>query len=158
MNPGRLALLLGALAITVLLLWWRVSNRMSSADRVGPATQTPTVTPTPTTPSRSPTPVLHRLAGVARGRVEYAAVEGPDGTSQLYRLGDEVPGLGRLARVDRNSATINGPSGEIRLRVAPAPTASVTPTRRATWTAPAGPITPTPRSVQPAPTASVSSP
>jgi hypothetical protein len=158
MTPRRATVLLAVLALGVLLGWWVLANRPGPPTGSESAAGTPTSTPSCTVPPYSPTPVLHRLAGVAQGKVEYAAVEGPDGISRLYRLGEEIPGLGRLVRIDGSSATIEGPAGQIHLSVAPAPTPSVTPTRRPTSPPPASLITPPPRRPRPSRTASGSSP
>lgn len=128
-----------------------------------PQSETPAFTPTPlpaltTPPIASPTPLRHRLAGVAQGKVCYAAVEGPDGSSGLYRVGEEIPGLGRLLAVDRDGAVIEQANGPLRLRVAPGPTSSPTPAPRTTSPRPSPLFTATPRTARAARTVSGSLP
>ena len=87
-----------------------------------PASTQPLVT------APAPTAVIrHRLAGTVVGDVLYAVIENPDGTSKLYALGDTVAGLGRVVSVSSDRATVEGPTGQVELRLAPAPTVSTTP-------------------------------
>ncbi len=147
--------LLAAFALGLgLLLWWVASPRITDT----PAVATPTVSPAAAAPSTtaaaiaSPTVVRHRLAGTVVGDVLYAVIEQPDGSSDLYRPGDDVAGLGRLVEVGPNRATFDGPNGHVELILIPAPTAT---------RAPATPVTPrvTPeRSPARAPSAPESSP
>lgn len=107
-----------------------------------PATPPPaniTATPAPTaaataTPAAAPTAVAgYRLAGTALGlRGRYAVFEAPDGTTEMYRAGDEVPGLGTLERIGDTDAIVRTSTGEMRFQVRPAPTklAENTPTVR----------------------------
>jgi hypothetical protein len=111
------------------------------------------------TPSPSPPPVLHRLAGVALGNVRYVVVEHPDGGTALYRLGEEVPGLGRIVDVTENSATFEGDLGRIRLRVTvpPSPTAAPpSPTYAKPTEAPVTPSPPPGRTATESPPSTVS--
>jgi hypothetical protein len=159
MTFRRAALLLAILVLAALAGRWVLAKRAAPTDDRPPAAgATPTVTCSSTALRSSPTPILHRLAGVAQGKVEYAAVEGPDGVSRLYRVGEDIPDLGRLVRVDAGSATVEGPAGQVRLRVAPAPTPSVTPSRRPTSPPPLSLVTPTPRPPRSSRTVSGSSP
>lgn len=123
---------LAAVVLTLLVLSaiaWRLH---------GPDTETPppaiVATSAPSTPRKGeipPTPtapsVAHRLAGVALGNVRYAVVEQPDGSTALYRAGDDVPGLGQIVEVTENSATFDGPDGRVRLSVKPPPSPTPAP-------------------------------
>lgn len=81
-------------------------------------------TPTPTTAA-----VAQRLAGVALGTTRYAVVEQPDGSTALYRSGDDVPGLGKIVDISEGSATFEGADGRVSLRVKPPPTPTFRPTQ-----------------------------
>ena len=143
-----LLLLLGVLAI--LGGWW-----LSRQPRVTPpaaGTPSPAASPSPTAvPSRAAvTPAsAYRLAGVAVGdQGSFAVFEDPSGATALYNLGDDVPGLGKLTKVERRRAVITGPSGEIEFRVQPAPTPTRGKPRRI---APAAPPRSRPRAATPVP-------
>ncbi len=114
-----LALLAGAvLAVVFWLLWPRLQPPEPA--RGSPTATVPVWSPSPVT---HPTPPPHRLAGVAVGtRSSFAAFEGPDGRTALYQLGDEVPGLGTLTRIEERRAFVSTTSGEVEFRVRPAPT------------------------------------
>jgi hypothetical protein len=76
-----------------------------------------------------------RLAGVAvNDALVYAVIEAPDGSHGLYRQDEEIPGLGRLTQIGEEHAVIATEGGELRLWVAPAPTATPTITRPPTAT------------------------
>lgn len=125
-------LLLPALAILLLLLGWWLHQRAQRIDRDRhTATTTPAPSPTPTTgafgqATASPS-VHHRLAGIAVGDVRFVVVEHPDGTSALYRLGNEVPGLGRVRDITEDGATFDTPSGPLLLHITAPPPATATP-------------------------------
>jgi hypothetical protein len=68
------------------------------------------------------------------GDVSYVAVEGPDGTSELYALGDEVPDLGRVTEITANSATFSRLGNTTTLRLLPAPTPTRAPRRSTSGT------------------------
>lgn len=115
----------------------------------GPATLgRPTVTATATP---VPAPPGYRLAGVAVGEpASFVVVEAPDGTSGLYQRGAEIPGLGRLIRIEAERIVVQGGRGRFALWLAPAPTS--TPVRHERYATPAvAPRTPTarPRSASP---------
>ncbi len=142
---------LGLLIILLLILFtlasglWLWTRLVGSAAPSRPAVATPTpaaaasgaVSPAPARP-----PPGYRLAGTAVGEPDsFAVVEAPDGATALYRLNDEVSGLGRLIRIEAERVVVQGDTGKFELWVAPAATRTPTPTR--------GPVrrasTPTPR-------------
>jgi hypothetical protein len=91
-------------------------------------TATPTVTPLATVVKAPPG---YRLAGVAVGEPEsFAVVEAPSGAHALYRLGDDVPGLGRLLRIEAERIVVQSETGQFDLWLMPALT--VTPGRNPT--------------------------
>jgi hypothetical protein len=108
-------------------------------------------TPTPVQP-----PPGYRLAGVAIGEPEsFAVIEAPNGVTSLYRLHDEVPGLGELIRIEAERVSIRGAAGQFDLWLAPAATATPAPvptakphvpTRRLRRQPRSGGTTPAPRS------------
>jgi hypothetical protein len=107
-----------AAALLVRTLW----QRASEPERPAP---TPAATPTSTaTHSPPPTPAQgFRLAGTAAGlRGRYAVFEDPSGATEMYKVGDEIPGLGRLLRVGELDAAVTTSTGEVQYRVRPAPT------------------------------------
>ncbi len=136
MNPRRVILgILAACLVTALLLggWLRLRAREGvlhrDADRSSPPSPSATVTETP-----SPTmtvAVRHRLAGTVVGDMEFAVVDDPSGSSELYRPGQTVPGLGRLVAVEAERAVFEGESGRIELRLLPPPTPTKSATARA---------------------------
>lgn len=133
--PRLTILMLVALLAVVVLSGWRLARRLM--DTLPPQTTVDTATPTPL-PEPTPTatvfraPPGYRLAGVAaHNKQPYAVIEAPDGAHALYRLNDDVPGLGRLSRIGAERVLITSPKGELTLWVAPAATASPTQTRRA---------------------------
>lgn len=137
MTPAqRIALsIVAAIAALLLVVWlWQSGDRWSALRASAP---TPTFvvqspTPTPTPPSAPPG---YRLAGVAVGGANlYAAIEPPGGATNLYRLNAEVPGLGRIVRIEGERVVVRSAAGEFEMWVAPAPTPTFTftVTRRAT--------------------------
>jgi hypothetical protein len=89
-------------------------------------TATCTVTPLATVVKAPPG---YRLAGVAVGEPEsFAVVEPPEGPHGLYRVGDDVPGLGRLVQIEAERIVVQGEAGQFVMWLMPAPT--VTPGRR----------------------------
>lgn len=124
---------IAAVILTLLVLGaiaWRLhgpdSNRPPSAG-VDPTAPPSTPRKEGTTATSTPVTVAQRLAGVALGNTRYAVVEQPDGTTALYRAGDDVPGLGTIVDVTENSATFEGPDGRIRLNVKPPPSPTFAP-------------------------------
>ena len=142
---GLLLLLLALMLASGYWLWGRLQD-LQPAPPAGPApteTATRTVTPLATV---AKVPPGYRLAGVAVGEPEsFAVVEASSGTSALYRVGEEVPGLGRLLRIEAERVVVQNETGEFELWLTPASTA--TPGRSLT---PAG--TPPPGHRTPAPT------
>lgn len=120
------------LAIALLGGAWLLWNRASSESRrVDP----PAAPAAPATPTPTPTPELavveseFRLAGIAVGpSMSWAAIEHPDGSSHLYRNGEEVADLGTIVSIHSDHVVILGEEGEFRLKLRPAP--SPTPERR----------------------------
>ena len=145
-SPRLTIVMLVVLLAVVVLSGWLLARRLMDTlpqTTVDTATPTPLAAPTPTaTAFRAPPG--YRLAGVAaHNKQPYAVIEAPDGAHALYRLNDDVPGLGRLSRIGAERVLITSEKGELTLWVAPAATASPTHTRRA--------ATPTPK-VTPRPT------
>lgn len=129
----RISLLpiLAALALILLLFW--ILMRDTGVQPTSPA-PTPTLEATgppeqSTPPPQSPaaTKSGYRLAGTVVGDALYAVIERPDGTNDLYRPGENVPGLGRLVDVGADRATFEGSEGRIELHLVPASTPTVTP-------------------------------
>lgn len=128
----RISLLpiLAALALILLLFWTLMRDTGVEPPPPTPPVRGATTPPEePTTPPRSPaaTKPGYRLAGTVVGDVRYAVIEQPDGTNDLYRPGESVPGLGRLVDLGADRATFEGSDGRIELQLAPASTPTVTP-------------------------------
>ncbi len=146
MSPQRFiaGLLVACLALVFLLGWWirRLHHAptppLESTATARPAVAATTLAPAPT----APIPAHYRLAGTVVGDASYAVIEHPDGTNELYRPGQEVPGLGRLVRVEADRATFAGERGPIDLKLAPAPISTPGP--------PSPPPSATPRALTPA--------
>lgn len=128
-----------ALLSAVLLGLWLAGPLGRWFGEPAPQPESPTPTPTPLPPSASPTPApeaevdaaTFRLAGVALSLDEpLAVIEMPDGSHLLLRVGEEVPGLGRLVRVGGDSVVVATETGEVTLWVVPAATPTPTNTRR----------------------------
>jgi Type II secretion system protein C len=125
-TPVQRALLI----LVLLLLAAIVASSLWPRRRPRPTAPIPAPAP-PATPTRAPpraataAPVGYRLAGVVVGDTEsLAVIEAPNGTDALYRAGDEVPGLGRLLRIDAERVVVAGKSGTLQLWLAPAATAT----------------------------------
>jgi hypothetical protein len=151
-------LLLGLVALSGFWLWGRVIKGGAPA-RVATATLAPVRTATLAaggTPTPAQRPAGYRLAGVALGEPEsFAVIEAPNGSTGLYRLHDDVPGLGELIRIDAERVAIRGAAGQFDLWLTPAPTATPapvrtserrSPTRRLPQRPQSGGTTPAPRS------------
>src|SRR5262249_23148509 len=126
--------LAAALALLVVVLAWLLWHRGGDEGKPAPAPP-PTRTPNAAaTPALAPTAAIgFRLAGTALGlHGRYAVLADPDGTPGMYRLGDEVPGLGTVARIGEYDAVVNREGTEMRFQVRPAPTKvpQSTPTAR----------------------------
>lgn len=126
----RALLPLALLAIALATTWWLWVHAPAPRPVVAP-------TPAPATPlpTASLPPVVteeahgFRLAGTAVGDSNsYAAVELPDGSSNLYRMGAEIPGLGQLTEIAADHVVIDSDDGQSVLWVKPAATS--TPDRR----------------------------
>jgi hypothetical protein len=122
-------------------------------------TPTPTAVPTPPlspttaapeavgTPTPLAAPAGYRLAGVALGEPDsFAVVETPNGRTALYRIDAEVPGLGRLMRIEAERVVVRTATGEVELWLGPAATPTRTRTPRVRTTPTPGPR-PTDRTV-----------
>lgn len=117
-----------ALATALLGGAWMLWNRASQSPE--PAAPAPTASPSRPEPSPTATPGAStsgfRLSGTAVGDpASYAAIEAPDGTSRLYRDGETVAGLGRIATVHTDRVIVVDPAGEslvLLLKPAPTPT------------------------------------
>lgn len=127
--------------VAVLLAWilWQRRAETQPRDPTPPPAATATVTP-----EAAPTPVEgYRLAGTAAGgRGRYAVFADPGGTTEMYRVGEEIPGLGALTRVgelEAEVATAGGGQRSFRVRPAPTRVPENTPTP-----APTRRVTPTP--------------
>lgn len=135
--PALLAL--AVLAGVLLLLW----QRQPAVLETPPPAGSPTAAHVAAAPGQVPAPTIasFRLAGVAAGgQTMYAAIEDPHGVSALYRLGDEVAGLGRVAEIAPQQVRIETAGGPLVMRLQPAPTKSPTVTRQPRTT----PVTPVP--------------
>lgn len=126
----------GALMLLVLVLmlvsgywlWGRLRDLAPPPSRtplLPTEAATRTVTPLATVVAAPPG---YRLAGVAVGEPDsFAVVEPPSGPHGLYRVGDDVPGLGRLLRVEAERIVVQGEGGQFDVWLMPAST--VTPGR-----------------------------
>jgi hypothetical protein len=127
-----LLLILAALALAFFLFWMRTGGRgvePTPGSAPSPGLEEPPPPSQGTGPVRSParTKSGYRLAGTVVGDASYAVVEQPDGTNDLYRPGQTVPGLGRLIELEANRATFEGSDGRYELELVPASTPTVTP-------------------------------
>lgn len=119
--------------VAAALLAWILTHPSSETSAPPAAASSPTVAATATAAAAATVVPGYRLAGTALGlRGRYAVFEAPDGTTEMYRVGEEVPGLGTLQRVGDVDAVLLTSSGEMRFQVRPAPTkvAENTPTVR----------------------------
>ena len=110
--------------VAAIVVWlWFTRTRSAPAPIATPTAESH---PSPaTTGAASPTPLRFRLAGVAAsGDDSYAVLEDPDGTTALYRAGDNVSGLGRIAGIDPQEVLIDADNGPLTLRLQPAPSPS----------------------------------
>jgi hypothetical protein len=120
----------GLAALVLLVLGWWVWRQLIVPPAVRPvSTPTPTVAATvEDTPTPRTAPPGYRLAGVALGEPDsFAVVEAPGGSNVLYRVNAEIPGLGRLVRIEAERVLVSTEDGELELWLAPASTP--TPTR-----------------------------
>lgn len=131
--PSPLLWMIAAAFGLLVLLWLAGRDTAPPPIAIATATATqPVSSPTPTLAPPS-APPGYRLAGVAMGGdTSYAAIESPGGSTGLYRLQADVPGLGKLVRIEGERVIVRVAAGEFEMWVAPAPTPSFTPTRRRT--------------------------
>ena len=125
----RAALPLIVLLVLGTAVWLLWTTRPQTPSEHAP-TQTPAAEAAAATAPPSSEPATgYRLAGLAVGDPEsFAAIELPDGTSHLYRVDSEVPGLGRVVAITNAGADIEGEHGTFTLKLKPA--ATPTPDRR----------------------------
>jgi hypothetical protein len=117
------------LALVLASGWWLARRLVGRPEPPSPATATPT-NPSPSVPTAPPlqAPRGYRLAGVAVGEpASFAVVEAPSGANVLYRVDADIPGLGRLVRIEAERIVVQSDAGQIELWLMPA--ASPTPTR-----------------------------
>jgi hypothetical protein len=150
MTSQRLALAVMLLLLALIVasgywLWGRLQDLEPAHPTVAVPAATATITATPA-PTVLKAPPGYRLAGVAVGEPEsFAVVEAPSGIHALYRVGEDVPGLGRLQRIEAERVIIQNDGGEFELWLAPASTATpgrnptVSGTPRAARRTPAAP-------------------
>ena len=132
------AILLLLVALSGVWLWRRLTAPPPPPVESQPsATLTPSVVPTSTPLGPPPG---YRLAGVAVGEPDsFAVLEAPNGTNTLYRLNADVPGLGRVVRIDAERVVVETAEGQFELWLAPA----ATPTPGPVQTPPRPRATPT---------------
>ena len=127
-RAGLPLLVLLVLGIAVWGLW---ATRSQSPESPVPA-PTSAAAPAAEATSASTTveaPPGFRLAGLAVGDpTSFAAIELPAGSSHLYRVDSDVPGLGRVVAITNAGADIEGEHGTFTLKLRPA--ATPTPDRR----------------------------
>jgi hypothetical protein len=131
MNTRISLLLILAALVLALFLFWRLTGRKDVGPTPPPSTPPgleATSQAAPRTPPGSPvaTKTGYRLAGTVVGDATYAVIEQPDGTNDLYRPGQVVPGLGRLVDLGADRATFEGSDGRFELQLVPASTPTVT--------------------------------
>ena len=134
---GLILLLLALTLTSAYWLWGRLQDLAPAPPTVPAPTETArrTATPVPTTVK---VPPGYRLAGVAVGEPEsFAVVEASSGTSALYRVGEDVPGLGRLMRIEAERIVIQNEAGQFELWLTPAATATPRPSSTAAGATPA---------------------
>lgn len=132
----RAVLLILVLLVVVVASGFWLGNRVLQTPAPTPATPAPVspraaaAAPARGTPTVGQAPAGYRLAGVAVGEPDsFAVIEAPNESTNLYRVNEEVEGLGRLVRIDAEHVLILGATGEFDLWLAPAATATAAPTR-----------------------------
>jgi hypothetical protein len=135
MKP-RVSLGLSILLLVIILAsgWWLWRRLASTLLPEGSVTSAPARTPSPAAAAiaaaGTPAPTGYRLAGVALGDPDsFAVVETASGATALYRLHDEVAGLGELIRIEAERVVIRSATGQFELWLSPAATASPTAVR-----------------------------
>lgn len=110
------------IALAAVCWLWAHAPEPASAPTPVPTARVEPTAPLPAAEATLPLERLYRLAGVALGDpVSYAAVEAPDGSSNLYRQGAEIIGLGRLDEIHPDHVVITSENGRIELPLKPAP-------------------------------------
>lgn len=140
MSTQRIALaaICALLLVTILSgLWlWRrlVTTLAPQLPSTATATASPVLTPTPLR-----APPGYRLAGVAVGEPDsFAVIEAPNGSHTLYHLDADVPGLGKLVRIEAERVLVQSGAGEFEMWLAPAATPTPTPVRSPIRRSPTG--------------------
>lgn len=137
-RAGIALLLLAAVLGAGWWLWGRLVGSLRPGPPAAPlASASPSVPAQPVTPLRAPRG--YRLAGVAVGEPDsFAVVEAPNGVNALYRVNAEIPGLGRVLRIEAERIVVQSAAGQIELWLmpAPTPTRARTPTARTATAAP----------------------
>ncbi|HYD49635.1 MAG TPA: type II secretion system protein N [Terriglobales bacterium] len=122
---------LAILLVALLAVWWLWA--VSPPPPAAPPLAAPSpLAPSPTAPAAQAEDErsrIYRLAGVAVGTVSYAAIELPDGSSNLYRQGAEILGLGTLSEVHTDHVVIASADGPMVLQLKPAPSPTSDPRR-----------------------------
>ena len=140
-----LLVLLALMLVSAYWLWERVRDLAPPPAKTLPTpaeTATRTVTPLATVVRAPPG---YRLAGVAVGEPEsFAVVEPPSGAHGLYRVGDDVPGLGRLLRIEAERVVVQGEGGQFDVWLMPASTVTPVPNLSSATTASPPQRTPVP--------------
>jgi hypothetical protein len=154
-----------ALGFALLLLlvvgvsgWWlwsrlaRVVAPASPAARPAGGPVEPTQARSATGTPAHPAPAGYRLAGVALGEPEsFAVIESPNGSTALYRLKNEVSGLGQLVRIEAERVVVSGEKDQFELWLSAAMTATPTVARAQKSPAATPPPRPGPGGTTPAP-------
>ncbi len=121
------ALALFLVALVLVSGYW-VSRRLLEIETSQPGGTTPTPTATRTAtaiPTTVKAPPGYRLAGVAMGEPDsFAVVETAAGTSGLYRVGADIPGLGRLLHIEAERIVVQSEAGQLELWLTSAVTAT----------------------------------
>ena len=105
------ALPLILLLILGVAVWWLWTTRPPQPESKPEAVATAVpATPAPQAKAESSGPPPgYRLAGLAVGDgASFVAIELPDGSSHLYRIDSDVPGLGRVASITHGGVEIEG--------------------------------------------------
>jgi hypothetical protein len=122
-----------SIALLVIVLasgWWLWRRLASTLPPEGSAAPAPSPPAAAVAAAGTPAPTGYRLAGVALGEPEsFAVVETASGATALYRLHDQVAGLGELIRIDAERVVVRGETGQFELWLSPAATASPTAVR-----------------------------
>jgi len=119
------------LIVTLLSGLWLWKRLVTTLAPQLPSTPTASATaPAVPTPTPLRAPPGYRLAGVAVGEPDsFAVIEAPNGSHTLYHLDAEVPGLGKLVRIEAERVLVQSERGEFEMWLAPAATATPMPVR-----------------------------